>query len=373
MVSEAALRDAWERVRTGGRAPGLDGVSLASFDRHLDREIAVLRSEILTGRYRPWPARRVGIPKPSGGVRHIGVQAVRDRVAQRALMAVLQPRVEPLLEPASFAYRPGRSIHQALGRVAELHASGCEWVARSDVELCFDSLDREALDRALGPVLPEADARRLVRAWLGAGYVDGAGWAEPGLGVPQGDVLSPLLCNLYLDPVDEAVSGQGCGLVRYADDLAIVGRTEAVVRGGLRRAEAALARLALRLNPAKTHVGTFTQGFEFLGAAVVGSLILPLHRAGQSGPFGRYSLGYGRGDHLYRPTAPAHRPAGGLPLVQSDLGLRRRMLEMMAAERRGGEMPALADALIDAWRTGGLLGDPAAPRRREAWDSVYLI
>src|SRR5579884_16903 len=272
LLQRQSLLDAWARVRRGGKAPGLDEVTLPQFERHLDRELDRLQRDLRTGAYRPWPARRLYLPKPAGGFRQIGVQAVRDRVAQRALLGLMQPRIEPLLEDCSYAFRPERSVETALSRLEDWRQRGFLWVGRADVRLCFDSLDRRILERQLAQVIPEEDVRRLVRLWLEAGVVDEQGWSEPGKGVLQGDVLSPLLCNLYLDPFDEAVTGAGYPLIRYADDFLVLGRSQAQAQHGLERAGEALRALGLDIHDGKARVVTFVQGFEYLGAAIVGAL-----------------------------------------------------------------------------------------------------
>lgn len=375
-----SLLAAWARTRAGGKAPGVDGVTIPQFARHVGDEIRTLRRELLSGAYRPWPARRVYIPKASGGMRSIGVQAVRDRVAQRALLALLQPRVEPTLEDSSFAYRPGRSVEDALARLVELRDAGYNWVARADISLCLDSLDRNVLMNRVAQVLPEGDAAELLRLWLSAGVVDDHGFVDPGVGVSQGDVLSPLLCNLYLDPFDEAVERSGSRLIRYADDFVLLGRSRAQVAAALGRAEAALGDLRLSINRSKVHLGTFIQGFEYLGAAVVGSLVLPLHRIERPGRPPRFVFGYGppRGavpppsDMPLRPRRPLD--AEPVELASSQRELRDHMVALLRAQRRGGYVPPMALALLRAWLESGILRqDPEPEPEPEGWQSSYLI
>jgi group II intron reverse transcriptase/maturase len=369
--SPNSLWEAWARVRRGGKAPGLDGVTIAQFDFHAERELRRLREELLDGRYRPWPARRVVLPKTDGGSRQIGIQAIRDRVAQRALLGLLQPRVEPLLEECSYAYRPRRSVEMALAKLEEWRESGFGWVGRSDVVLCFDSLDRGRLEERLAPIVPEADVQRLIRLWLTAGVVDERGWSERGLGVSQGDVLSPLLCNLYLDPFDEAVTGHGHPLIRYADDFVVLGRSPEQARRGLECAGEALAALGLRLNAPKSQVSTFIHGFEYLGAAVVGSMLLPLHRVERPGRPPRFVFGYGPPRELR--ASRAQRPRAHLmpPLVGTETALRDRMVALLRAERAGRALPPMAAALLRAWQAAGAARlEPPEP---EGWESVYLI
>lgn len=368
MTRPESLWEAWGRVQRGGRAPGMDGVTLAAFDRHAERELARLREELRGGTYRPWPTRRVGLPKADGSTRAIGIQAVRDRVAQRALLLQIQPRIEASLEDCSFAFRPRRSVEMALARLDGLRASGFSWVARADVTLCFDSLDRSLLEQRLQAIVPEEEVHRLVTLWLTAGAVDESGWAAPERGVPQGDVLSPLLCNLYLDPFDEAVCRPAHPLVRYADDFILAGRTERDVRRGLALAEQELTGLGLVLNARKQWVGTFSQGFEYLGAAVIGSLRLPLHRHERPGHPPQYTFQYG--DPL--PRQPSRLPAVP-PLLTTERALRERMVELLRAERSGCLLSPMNLALLHAWQEAGALPQPPRPVEPESWQSVYLI
>lgn len=358
-VSPASLREAWRRVRRGGKSPGVDGVSVARFQDRLEQELAAVRRELLVGAYRPRPVRRVAIPKASGGLRLIGVQAVRDRLVQRALLPYLEPRVEAELEDCSFAYRPGRSVEAALSRLGAIHNAGFDWAARADVELCFDSLDRPRLKRLIRGVLPERDARKLMYQWLGAGVVDECGWWDPKLGVSQGDVMSPLLCNLYLDAFDESLLQAGWSLIRYADDFVILGRTRDAAQLGLREAASALRDIRLHLNRKKSSVGSFLQGFEFLGAAVVGSLMLPLHRVARPGRPPRFTYGYER-------AAPRPGPAPR----STDRALQDRLRTLARAEQSGIDLPPMQSAMLEAWRRAGMLRDDDSG---EGWQSVYLI
>lgn len=368
LATPDSLLEAWSRVRRGGKAPGIDGVTLQGFERRLDAEIARLVREVRSGDYRPWPARRVRIPKSDGSDRLIGVQAVRDRVVQRALLGRVQPRVEPELEPCAYAYRPGRSVESALAAIGAYHREGHAWAARSDVRLCFDSLDRTRLMGALGRFMPERDALALVQSWLSAGAVDQDALVEPGIGVPQGDVLSPLLCNLYLDAFDEAVNRPAHPLVRYADDFVILGKTEHDARRGMERAARALADIGLQINEKKTAVVPFIQGFEYLGAAIVGSLIMPLHRVERPGYSPVFRFGYGPAP---RPQSAASR--GRRAPIITERRLASQMIELLRLQRRGVPLPAMAAAMLQAWTDAGRISEPRRPPEPEGWQSVYLI
>lgn len=354
LTTDESLLLAWHEVRRGGKTPGIDGVSLPRFERKLTQELKALRRELLSGTYSPWPTRRLHLPKDDGSTRAIGVQAVRDRVAQRALLALLQPRVEAQLEDAAYAYRPNRSIEKALTKLEGWRAAGLVWVARADVKTCFDAIEHTRMERALLPVLPESEGRELIHRWLSAGAVDAGGYhPSDGDGLPQGDVLSPLLCNLFLDPFDEAVQAKN-PLIRYADDIVIVAKSEKEVRAGLGRAEAALTALGLTLNRKKEWVGTFSQGFTFLGAAICGSLRLPLHPVAP----GKWDYGYG----------PPSQPAASRPPLATPDAVTERLTTLLRLERKGAPLTSMESAFLAAWRT-----QPAEDRLPEGWQSVYLV
>lgn len=368
MIQPENLQCAWARVQKSGKAPGLDGMTLEQFGWRSDTHLQRLRQDVLKGTYRPWPARRVRIPKSDGSERLIGVQAVRDRVLQRALLNLIQPRIEPVLEDCSYAFRPGRSIEHALAHIDDRHSTGFEWAARSDVTLCFDSIDRTLLDCRLAGVIPEKDVRALISAWLSAGYVEEDKWADAGVGVSQGDVLSPLLCNLYLDPFDEALTKAGHALVRYADDFVILGRTQAEAQRGLTEASKVLNGLKLRINPGKTQVVSFLQGFEYLGAAIVGSMRLPLHRVERAKGPPRFEFGYGHPQARHRMALPQ-----GPPLASSRRALRENMIALLRGQHEGRFLPPMAAAFLEAWQSAGAIPSTPPDFHPPGWDSVYLI
>jgi group II intron reverse transcriptase/maturase len=260
LAAPETLRAAWRRVELNRGAAGPDGVTVREFALGADRRLAALRELLASGRYQPLPPRLFAAPKRSGGVRTIAILSVQDRVVQHALHAVLQPLLEPLFPPCSFAYRPGICPHHALRRVDGLLAQGLTWVAETDIASFFDNIAHRVLLEKLGACVPDPSVLALVARCLAAGAV------APGLGIPQGAATSPLFSNLYLAEFDCHLEAGGWNLVRYGDDLLVCCAARGEAQAALAEAESYLrSQLLLSLQPEKTRVVSVAQGFTFLG------------------------------------------------------------------------------------------------------------
>lgn len=257
---------AWEKVAANNGAAGGDGVSVAHFQRDAHNRISRLSHALRSGRYRPGQVRRVMIPKRSGGKRPLHIPPVADRIAQGAVALTLQPLLEPEFEDASFGYRPGRSVAQAVARVAALRRQGYRTVVDGDIVRYFERVPHERLITTLERHVADTRLVDLVGLWLE--HHDGSG-----IGLPQGSPLSPLLANLYLDAVDEAIEGRGVRLVRFADDFVLLCKSETVAVEALARMAALLGEHGLELHPGKTRVVPFDEGFRFLGHVFVRSMV----------------------------------------------------------------------------------------------------
>jgi group II intron reverse transcriptase/maturase len=220
-----------------------------------------LAAELRTGRYRPHPPVQIQIAKADGGCRTIAVYMLRDRVAQRAALEVLDRRTDSAMSPASFGYRLGRGVAAALSRVRALINGGYPWVVDADVERCFDSIPRDVLLAEVRRRAGTAEGAELVARCLG--------WNDPEArqetGIPQGACLAPWLCNVYLWRFDDRMADEGLPLVRYADDFVTLAPTRVLAERALAVCEDTLRSLRLRLNPLKTRLVNAARPFRFLG------------------------------------------------------------------------------------------------------------
>ena len=260
------LRRAWERVRRKGGSPGCDRQTVKQFGANREANLQRLHEELRTKRYRPQPVRRKLIPKTGGGERPLGIPCVRDRVVQQAVRQVLSPIYEPEFSEASYGFRPGRSQHTALTVVERALRANYTWVVDADVTKFFDTVDHEVLSDRLNERIADGSVLRLIRLFLKCGVVNPKGEVEATeIGTPQGGPLSPLLANIYLDPMDHALRERKFGLVRYADDFVIFTKSRERAEEALEVVRQTFAPLKLHLHPEKTRIAAIEEGFDFLG------------------------------------------------------------------------------------------------------------
>jgi group II intron reverse transcriptase/maturase len=260
------LRAAWEEVAENRGAPGVDDVSVARWRRTWEERLVALARAVRGNTYRPSPLRRFSKPKASGGYRHYAIPTITDRVLQRAVLRVLDDYFERVFLDCSYGYRPGRSVADAVRQIVVLRENGYRWVLDGDIDECFDSLDHELMQRFFEREVADPIVRRLVRTWLRVGRRD----PDKPKGIPLGSVISPLLCNLYLHQLDRRLIELGYRLVRYADDFCVFCERASRARQAWRDTEAILADLRLRLEPSKTRLTTFDEGFVYLGVRFEG-------------------------------------------------------------------------------------------------------
>ena len=265
------LERAWELVRRNRGAPGIDWLTIQQVERYgVDRLLDQLTAALQDGSYRPLPARRVFIPKP-GSVeqRPLSIPAVADRIVQAAVKLVAEPIFEADMLACSFGFRPRRSAHDALQVLIDEAWRGRRWVVETDVASCFESIPHDRLVEAVEERISDRNQLKLLRAMLRAGVMERGVVRGSVTGTPQGGVVSPLLCNVYLHRLDRAWQTRGVGvLVRYADDAVVLCRTRQEAERALAMLTAILAELGLALKQAKTrivHLDEGGAGLDFLG------------------------------------------------------------------------------------------------------------
>jgi RNA-directed DNA polymerase len=265
----STLYAAWARVKGNGGSAGSDHQSIEGFEKDLESEIARLCEELRTGGYRPRPIRRAYIEKlGSKEKRPLGIPCVRDRVVQGALRIVIEPIFEKVFVPHSYGFRPGRGCKDALREVERLLKAGYVHVVDADLKAYFDSIPHGPLLADIGRYIADGRVMELVGAFLKQDVLEGLTLWTPEKGSPQGAVISPLLANLYLHPVDVAMARAGFEMIRYADDLVILCQSEAEAHRAYELLTDLTTKRGLTLHPEKTRlvdVSNPGEGFDFLG------------------------------------------------------------------------------------------------------------
>ena len=246
---------------------GTDGVTVFTFQKHLDRNINLLLDRLAHGIYRPWPLMKIVIQKKpdSPKMRTLLVPTVVDRLLQTAVARQLSRSFEQEFLECSYGYRPGRSVDRAIARIRKLHEEGYEYVLDADIHTFFDEVDHALLLQRLAPYI-DGPLRDLVSAWVNAEVWTGERIQPVRKGVPQGSPISPLFANFFLEEFDRHLESQGAKLIRYADDFLLLSRSQEAANEQLRITETLLHDLHLKLALEKTHLTTFAEGFRFLGA-----------------------------------------------------------------------------------------------------------
>lgn len=255
------------RVLGNAGRPGVDHVTTEEFGARQMEEVKKLSEELRTGKYSHQAILRIRIPKPgTKETRPLGIPTVRDRVAQAAVRHMLEPIFEYEFAEHSYGFRPNRGCQQALSRVKELLANGYRYVVDADLKSYFDTIPHEKLLQLVSKKVADGRVIALLRSFLKAGILEDLKEWNPIMGAPQGAVISPLLSNIYLDPLDHLMADKGYEMIRYADDLVIMCRTQAEAEEALVLLQEWVAQAELTLHPEKTRiVNVEEKGFDFLG------------------------------------------------------------------------------------------------------------
>jgi RNA-directed DNA polymerase len=258
-------------------AAGVDRQTVEDFGEHEREELQRLQAELRQGNYAPAAVRRAWIPKPGGSEkRPLGIPTVRDRVVQTALVHVIEPILDATFHPRSFGFRHGRGCHDALRCVEALLAAGYVYVVDADLKSYFDTIPKDRLLEIVQEKISDRRVLGLIKQFLDQGIMEDLRTWTPEAGVPQGAVLSPVLSNAYLNPLDHRMSEGGFEMVRYADDFVILCRTREEAEAALAAVQQWVETHGLTLHPDKTHiVDSREKSFSFLGYSFRGRLRFP--------------------------------------------------------------------------------------------------
>jgi RNA-directed DNA polymerase len=262
------LEAAWTRVARNKGSAGVDGQSTARFAAQADRYLRELQQQLEEGSYRPAPIKRVEIPKGDGSTRPLGIPTVKDRIVQTALKMTIEPIFEAQFRPGSYGFRPGRSCKDALREVDRLLKDGYCHVVDCDLKSYFDKIPHDRLMSLVAGSISDGRMLALIESYLRQDILKEMERWRPTTGTPQGAVISPLLANIYLHPLDLLMEESGYRMVRYADDFVVLCRTADEALAALRRIEAWVTTNGLTLHPDKTRIADSRkpgQGFDFLG------------------------------------------------------------------------------------------------------------
>ena len=266
---DGTLELAWAKVRSNAGGSGVDRITVERFAKDCPRGLLDLQEQLRMASYQPLPVKRVWIPKPGTTERRpLGIPAVRDRIVQTALRLVIEPIFEHRFAEHSYGFRPGRGCKDALRRVQALFDEGSTWIVDADLKSYFDTIPKDRLMCRVEERIADGRVLALLRSYLDQGVLEELTLHEPTeRGTPQGAVISPLLANLYLDPLDHLLADSGLQMVRYADDFVILCRSEDEAKSALARVQTWVGENGLTLHPEKTRIVDATQpgGFDFLG------------------------------------------------------------------------------------------------------------
>lgn len=262
------LEIAWQKVAANRGSAGVDGQSVKRFGHKCSEYLHELSQALETDSYRPQPVRRVEIAKGCGKTRALGIPAVKDRIVQTALKMVIEPIFEKEFEDLSYGFRPQRGCKDALREVDRLIKEGYTHVVDADLANYFDTIPHDGLMELVQRRISDGRILELIRGYLKQDVISELKRWTPRGGTPQGAVISPLLANVYLHPLDRLMRAKGYHMIRYADDFVVMCASAKAAELALVEIDAWVAQNGLRLHSEKTHVGDCLvpgQGFEFLG------------------------------------------------------------------------------------------------------------
>lgn len=267
-----SLSSAFQQVKENHGCAGVDGVSIGEFEDDLPKNLSILENELKHKTYSPFPLLKIVVDKGNGEGRALCIPTVKDRVAQTAILHVIEPVLEKEFEDCSFAFRKGRSVRQAVYKIKAYYEAGYKWVVDADIDAFFDSVEHELLLQKVKKYINDEDIVRLIESWVKAEVWDGNELTVTEKGIPQGSPVSPILANLFLDELDEAMLKNGQKYVRFADDFLVLCKSPEKAKQSLEFTNETLDKMLLKLD--ESDIVSFDQGFKYLGVTFVRSLIM---------------------------------------------------------------------------------------------------
>ncbi len=270
IVSNTSIADAWKKVRSNKGAPGVDHISIERFPKWGRPKWKIIKNQVETGSYQPTPARRVEIPKESGGIRLLGIPCVLDRVLMQSIAKVLSDMFNPTFSLNSYGYMPGRSVQQAARQAQGFYQQGYTYQIDIDLEKFFDTVNHDILMDRVGRKVKDKGLMKLLGRFLRSGVVVKGRLQPTRLGVPQGSPVSPILSNILLDELDAELEVREHKFIRYADDLAIFVKSKRAGERVLANISRYLEqKLKVKVNKAKSKVSRVKEssvlGFKIHG------------------------------------------------------------------------------------------------------------
>ena len=257
----------WEKVKSNRGAGGVDRISIEKFEANCATYLVEIHEEMRSGKYQPMPVKRVNIPKGGGKTRPLGIPTIKDRVVQTSLKMVIEPIFENEFHEHSYGFRPGRGAKDALRQVDRLLKEGYTHVVDVDFESFFDTIDHDKLMTLLKEKIVDRRILTLIELFLKQGIMEGMRQWKPDQGTPQGGVISPLLANVFLTPLDRLADELGVTMIRYADDFVIVTKTREEAERAMEAIVNWASEAGLKVHPNKTRLVDYGRGrsFNFLG------------------------------------------------------------------------------------------------------------
>ena len=269
ILSRENMQQAYKKVKANKGAGGVDGIEIEDIDEYLKENWPDIRERIRKRKYKPQPVLRVEIPKPSGGMRKLGIPTVVDRIIEQAIVQVVNPIVDPHFSEYSYGFRPGRRAQQAVIKLLEYLNDGYTYIVDIDLEKFFDNVPQDKLMTLVHKFIDDPDTESLIAKYLKAGVMVKGKYEETELGTPQGGNLSPLLSNIMLNELDKELEARGMHFVRYADDCVIAVGSSAAANRVMHSITGWIERkLGLKVNMTKTKV-TKPMGLKYLGFGFV--------------------------------------------------------------------------------------------------------